>query len=53
MIFKKDRFLVLCKTMKAWIIDRFGDSHVFKQADLPVPQLLPNNVLIRVAATSI
>lgn len=39
--------------MKAWIIEQFGNPNIFKQANLPVPNILSNHVLIRVAATSV
>ena len=39
--------------MKALIIERFGDPNTFKETDLPIPAVLPNHVLIRVAATSV
>lgn len=39
--------------MQAYIITQFGSSTVFEPADLSVPQVLPNHVLIRVAATSV
>ncbi|MBD2090482.1 zinc-dependent alcohol dehydrogenase family protein [Microcoleus sp. FACHB-1515] len=39
--------------MQAHIITQFGSPAVFEPADLPVPQVLPNHVLIRVAATSV
>jgi NADPH:quinone reductase len=39
--------------MKAFVIEQFGDPQLFKQIDLPLPKVLPNHVLIRVAATSI
>ncbi|YAF93764.1 MAG: zinc-dependent alcohol dehydrogenase family protein [Nodularia sp. CChRGM 3473] len=39
--------------MKAWVIEKFGEPNIFQQADLPIPEVLPNHVLIRVAATSV
>ncbi|MBE9053480.1 zinc-dependent alcohol dehydrogenase family protein [Nostocales cyanobacterium LEGE 11386] len=39
--------------MKAWVIEKFGEPNIFKEADLPIPEVLPNHVLIRVAATSV
>jgi NADPH:quinone reductase len=39
--------------MKAFVIEQFGDPSVFKAIDRPVPETLPNHVLIRVAATSV
>ncbi|MEB3280059.1 MAG: zinc-dependent alcohol dehydrogenase family protein [Lyngbya sp.] len=39
--------------MKAIVIEEFGSPNVFKTAELPLPNVIPNHVLIRVAATSI
>jgi NADPH:quinone reductase len=39
--------------MKAFVIDHFGAPDSFHFADLPKPDLLPNHVLIKVAATSV
>lgn len=39
--------------MQAQIIHQFGSPTVFETVDISVPQVLPNHVLIRVAATSI
>ena len=39
--------------MKAIVIERFGQPTVFQTVDLPVPEVFPHHVLIRVAATSI
>ena len=39
--------------MKAIVIKQFGEPNVFQIADLPVPEVLGDRVLIRVAATSI
>ncbi|MGK7927865.1 MAG: zinc-dependent alcohol dehydrogenase family protein [Spirulina sp.] len=39
--------------MKAIVIEHFGTPEVFKTIDLPVPEVPPHHVLIRVAATSI
>lgn len=39
--------------MIAQQISAFGDSSVFKQVDIPVPELKPGHVLIRVAASSV
>jgi NADPH:quinone reductase len=39
--------------MKAFVIDHFGAPDSFQIADLPKPELLPNHVLIKVAATSV
>lgn len=39
--------------MQAQIIDRFGSPNVFKAADIPIPRVLPNHMLIRVMATSV
>lgn len=39
--------------MKAIVIDHFGAPDVFQETDLPIPFVTPNQVLIRVAATSV
>lgn len=39
--------------MKAIVIDTFGGPEVFKEQEVPNPDLLPGHVLIRVAATSV
>lgn len=39
--------------MQATIINQFGSPTVFETAEIPTPQVLPNHVLIRVAATSV
>jgi NADPH:quinone reductase len=39
--------------MKALAIEQFGNPNTFKEADLPIPEVLPHHVLIRVAATSV
>ncbi len=39
--------------MKALVIKQFGSPDNFHEIDLPIPEILPNNVLIRVAATSV
>lgn len=39
--------------MQAQIITQFGSPSVFETADVPLPQVMPNHVLIRVAATSV
>lgn len=39
--------------MKALVIERFGNPSVFKETDLTTPDVLPNHVLIQVAATSV
>jgi NADPH:quinone reductase len=39
--------------MKAFVIEHFGAPDSFHLADLPMPELLPNHVLIKVAATSV
>ena len=39
--------------MQAQIITQFGSPTVFEAADIPTPQVLPNHLLIRVAATSV
>ena len=39
--------------MRAIVIDNFGDSSVFKERELPIPQVIPGHVLIDVKATSV
>ncbi len=39
--------------MKAMIIRESGEPSVFQLADIPVPQIGPSQVLVRVAATSV
>lgn len=39
--------------MKAQVIEKFGEATEFKIVDLPVPEIIPNHVLIRVLATSV
>lgn len=39
--------------MKVLVIDHFGAPDSFQLVDLPKPDLLPNHVLIKVAATSV
>ncbi len=39
--------------MKALVIEHFGEPNIFKEKELPLPELLPGHVLIRVAATSV
>ncbi len=39
--------------MQAQIVTQFGNPTVFGTADVPVPQVLPHHVLIRVMATSV
>ena len=39
--------------MKAIVIEGFGQPGVFQTVDLPIPEVLPHHVLIRVAATSV
>lgn len=39
--------------MKSLVIEQFGNPSVFKETDLPIPEVLPNHVLIQVAATSV
>jgi NADPH:quinone reductase len=39
--------------MKALVIEQFGNPNTFKETDLPIPEVLPDRVLIRVAATSV
>lgn len=39
--------------MRAWVLRDFGSADAFEPAELPVPDLLPGHVLLRVAATSV
>lgn len=39
--------------MQAQIITQFGSPAVFETADISIPQVIPNHVLIRVTATSV
>ncbi len=39
--------------MRAMVIDQFGEPDVFHPADLPVPEVPPGHLLIRVAASSV
>ena len=39
--------------MKAIIIDNFGDSSVFEERELSIPEVIPGHVLIEVKATSV
>ncbi len=39
--------------MKALVIKQFGSPENFQETDLPIPEILPHSVLIRVAATSV
>lgn len=39
--------------MKAMVINRFGDSSVFEESGLPVPEIAENEVLIAVRASSV
>ena len=39
--------------MQAIVIEQFGQPNVFESIDLPMPEILPHHVLIRVAATSV
>lgn len=39
--------------MKAQIIEKFGEATEFKVVDLPIPEVIPHHVLIRVLATSV
>lgn len=39
--------------MKALVIEQFGNPNTFKEINLPIPEVLPHHVLIRVAATSV
>ncbi len=53
MLLKKCRVLANRPTMKALVIKHFGKPTVFQTADVPVPEVLPCHILIRVAATSV
>src|SRR3990167_1496078 len=39
--------------MKAQVINSFGDPSVFTLVDIPIPQIKPGHVLIKVHATSV
>jgi len=39
--------------MKAMVINQFGDTSVFEEMVLPLPQVVPGHVLIKVKATSV
>jgi NADPH2:quinone reductase len=39
--------------MQAMVIDDFGEPDVFRQTELPCPEVSPKHVLIRVAASSV
>jgi len=39
--------------MRAYTIDRFGDASVFQQVEVAKPEIQPDQILIRVAATSV
>ena len=39
--------------MKAHVIRQFGDPSVFEEIEVPVPEVPPGYVLIRVAASSV
>ena len=43
----------MTQTMQAMVIDDFGGPEVFRQAQLPRPEVPANHVLIRVAASSV
>ena len=43
----------MTQTMHAMVIDDFGDPDVFRQTELPRPQVPAKHVLIRVAASSV
>jgi NADPH2:quinone reductase len=55
-LFEKLKFyfdLIGMPLMKAQIITQFGDPSVFQLQDIPVPDLRPGHVLIKVSATSV
>ncbi|MBN1124534.1 MAG: zinc-dependent alcohol dehydrogenase family protein [Sedimentisphaerales bacterium] len=39
--------------MRAMVINEYGTPEVFREADIPVPELRPGHVLIKVAASSV
>ena len=39
--------------MQAIVIEHFGEPNVFEEADLSIPPVSPNHVLVKVAATSV
>ena len=41
------------ETMRASVIEEFGDPDVFRRAEVPRPEVEPNRVLVRVEATSV
>jgi NADPH2:quinone reductase len=43
----------MTKIMRAMVIDDFGEPDVFRQTELPCPDVPANHVLIRVAASSV
>jgi NADPH:quinone reductase len=40
-------------TMNAWLLESFGEPEHFRKTSVAIPELRPNEVLIRVATTSI
>ena len=46
-------FLQESKTVKAMVINQFGNPSVFEETDLATPEVLSHQVLIQVAATSV
>lgn len=53
MLLNKCSFLCQNKTMKALVIKQFGSPDNFQEIDLPILEIRPHSVLIRVAATSV
>ena len=39
--------------MKAYVIHSFGAPSVFKKVDIPIPEVKPGHLLIKVYATSV
>jgi NADPH2:quinone reductase len=39
--------------MKAVVIDQFGPTDVFQPIEIPVPQVIPGHIIVKVAATSV
>ena len=53
MVHKKHDVSNNVNLMKAFVIDNFGAVNNFRSVDLPIPELSPHSVLIKVAATSV
>lgn len=39
--------------MRAWVLRAFGSADAFEPTEVPLPELLPGHVLVRVAGTSV